>query len=72
MSAEELQKLLDTVAIMQKEWLTPQELFSEYGISESTQSKMRMEKKIPYHKIGKYVRYKRADINQWFNEAKVV
>ena len=72
MSAEELQMLLDTVAIMQKEWLTPKELESEFSISTSTQSKMRMNGIIPYHKIGKYVRYKRADINQWFDEAKVV
>ena len=72
MSAEELQKLLDTVAIKQKEWLTPDELESEFRISTSTQAKMRMAGTIPYHKIGKYVRYKRADINKWFDEAKVV
>ena len=72
MSAEQLQELLNTVAIMQKEWLTPNELQSEFCISTSTQAKMRMSKTLPYHKIGKYVRYKRADINQWFDSAKVV
>ena len=54
-----------------KEWLDPYELEDEYHISRSTQAKMRMWGTIPYHKIGKYVRYKRADINQWFEEAKV-
>ena len=55
-----------------KEWLDANELYDEFGISTSTQSKLRMKGTIPFHKVGKYIRYKREDINQWLNEAKVV
>ena len=72
MSTEQLQEIINNVAHMQKEWLTPDELQNEFCISTSTQAKMRMSKTLPYHKIGKYVRYKRADINQWLDSAKVV
>ena len=72
MSTEQFKEIVDKVSIMQKEWLTPDELQSEFSISKSTQAKMRMTNSIPYHKISKYVRYKRVDINQWFDTAKVV
>ncbi len=55
-----------------KEWLTPSELQDEFSIKISTQNKMRMAKRLPYHKIGKYVRYHRPDINRMFLDAKVV
>ncbi len=48
-----------------KEWLTPDELFEEYKFSKSTQAKYRMERKIPFSKIGRYVRYNREEINKW-------
>jgi predicted DNA-binding transcriptional regulator AlpA len=32
---------------------------------------MRMERRIPYSKIGKYVRYKRADIEKWLENHKI-
>ncbi len=49
----------------QKEWLTPNDVFEVYEISTSTQSKMRMKKKIPFSKIGRYIRYSRTEINKW-------
>ncbi len=58
--------------VIQKLWLTPKDLAREFDITLSTQAKMRMKNRIPYHKIGKYVRYKRTDINQWFDLAKIV
>jgi hypothetical protein len=70
--SEQLQELIDTVKQTQKEWLNPTELEAEYGILRSTQSKMRMAKTLPYHKVGKYVRYHRPDINEMFMDAKVV
>jgi hypothetical protein len=70
--SEQLQELIDTVKQTQKEWLTPDELEAEFGILRSTQAKMRMAKTLPYHKIGKYVRYHRPDINEMFMDAKVV
>ena len=67
-----IEQLIQAVKSATKEWIDPSELASEFKISTSTQGKMRMTGTIPYHKIGKYVRYKRADINQWFDDAKVV
>ena len=56
----------------QKEWLTPSNLEEYYDISTSRQARLRIEQKIPYHKIGRYIRYKKADIDIWLDEAKVV
>lgn len=66
------QELMSLIQRSQKQWLNSEELEAEYGILKSTASKMRMAKTLPYHKIGKYVRYKREDINQMFENAKVV
>jgi len=54
-----------------KRWLTPNDLFNEYGFSTSNQDKLRMKRKIPYHKIGRYVRYDRAEIDEWIRSNKV-
>lgn len=72
MSAEQIQELIDTVKQTQKEWLNSDELEAEFGILKSTQAKMRMARTLPYHKIGKYVRYHRPDISKMFLDAKVV
>ena len=55
-----------------KEWLTPAELQSLYGIKISTQNKMRMAKTLPYSKVGKFIRYSRTKINQMFKDAEVI
>lgn len=52
-------------------WLTPQELQECYGFSKSRQARLRMEKKIPYSKIGSYIRYSKEAINQWLENASV-
>lgn len=67
-----IEQLINAVQSVTKEYLTPVELAQEFGMSESTQSKMRSAKTIPYHKIGSYVRYKRSDIYEWLDAAKVV
>jgi len=72
MNTQQLQELIDAVMQTQKEWLNPNELEAEFGILKSTQAKMRMARTLPYHKIGKYVRYHRPDINKMFLDAKVV
>jgi len=66
------QEFLDFLNKSQKQWINAEELEAEYGILKSTQAKMRMTKTLPYHKIGKYVRYHRPDIDQMFLDAKVV
>lgn len=54
--------------ISKKDWLNPKEVNSEYSISVSTLAKWRMEnKKLPFSKIGKYIKYKRADIEAFLN-----
>ena len=46
-----------------KEWLNPGEASKEFGFSVSTMAKWRMAKiNIPFFKIGKYIKYKRSDI----------
>lgn len=50
-------------APIQKQWLNPREVFNEYGFSISTLAKWRMSNLyIPYSKMGKYIKYQRADI----------
>ncbi len=54
-----------------KEWLMPSELEEEFGFSRSTQAKYRMSRKIPFSKIGKYIRYKRSEIHKWLEDNSV-
>jgi len=56
---------------IQKQWLTPQDLFEEFGFSLSTQGKYRMSRKIPFSKVGKYIRYSRTAINAWLEDNQV-
>jgi len=54
---------------IKKEWLNPKEVSSEFGLSISTLAKWRMENKyLSFSKIGKYIKYKRADIEAFLNE----
>ncbi len=48
-----------------KQWLDADELHDEYGFSKSTQAKYRMDRKIPFSKIGRYIRYDRKEIDKW-------
>ncbi|WP_323657905.1 helix-turn-helix domain-containing protein [Aliarcobacter butzleri] len=51
-----------------REWLTPNTVYSEYGISTSTLAKWRMENKhLSFSKIGKYIKYKRSDIEAFLS-----
>lgn len=51
-----------------KEWLNPKEVFGQYGLSISTLAKWRMDNKyLPFSKIGKYIKYKRSDIEEFLN-----
>jgi len=55
----------------QKSWLTPTDLETEYSFSKSRQARLRMERKIPFSKIGNYIRYSREAINHWLENARV-
>jgi len=55
-----------------KQWLNPKEVFNEYGFSVSTLAKWRMSNlHLPYSKMGKYVKYKRCDIEAFLNENRI-
>ncbi len=62
----------NTEHVLQKRWLSPTELENEFGFSRSTQAKYRMDRKIPFNKLGKYIRYDRYEIDAWLEDAKVV
>lgn len=60
------------MTINEKKYLTQDELEAEFLISKSTQSKYRMQKKIPFIKIGgRYIRYSREQIEAWFDSHSV-
>lgn len=53
---------------IKKEWLSPKEVSSNYGMSISSLAKFRMDNKyLPYSKVGKYIKYRRADIEAFLN-----
>jgi len=62
---------MQNVDLEHKQWLTPKELESEYNFSISTQAKYRMDRKIPFSKVGKYIRYNRNEINEWLDSNRV-
>lgn len=56
-----------------KEWLNPKEVFSEYGFSVSTLAKWRMDNlNLAYSKMGKYIKYKRSDIEAFLNASRIM
>lgn len=55
-----------------KVWLTPDDLERKYEFSKSTQSKYRMNKKIPFYKVGKFIRYEKSEIDNWISEHRIV
>ncbi len=48
-----------------KEWLSPDEVVTEYGIAKSTQAQYRAEGKIPFSKLGRKVLYSRKRLDEW-------
>jgi len=54
-----------------KIWITPLQLEADYSFSRSRQARLRIENKIPYSKVGNYIRYNVEAINQWLEDAKV-
>jgi len=52
-------------------WHDPKSLHKQYGFSISRQATLRSEHKIPFCKIGRYIRYLEADIDEWILDHKV-
>jgi len=53
------------------DWLTPDGLEEKLGITKSTQAKLRMRKKIPYVKFGKFVYYDLNEIDELLKTHKI-
>ena len=62
----------DIANSQEKRWLSPEDFFKEFSFSLSRQAYLRMKRLIPYSKIGRYIRYDRLEIDQWFSDHKVV
>ncbi len=61
--------------VTEQRWLSPNDLEKDpdFLIPKQTQSKMRMQKRIPYSKIGnKFIRYDRLELNKWLENNAVV
>ena len=56
---------------LDKDWWTPTDMEETLDFSKSRQARLRMERKIPYVKIGAYVRYSKKAIYEWLENAKV-
>ena len=55
-----------------KEWLNPRDVKKEFGFSTSTLAKWRMNNlNLPFSKMGKYIKYKRSDIEAFIENNKV-
>jgi hypothetical protein len=53
-------------------WLTPREVHEQYLFSISTLAKWRIDRiNLPFSKMGKYIRYKRSDIETFIESGKV-
>ena len=53
-------------------WLSPQSVAREYQFSTSTLAKWRMSNiNLPFSKMGKYIKYKRSDIEAFIESNKV-
>ena len=54
-----------------KEFLSPDEVERLYGFKKSTQAKWRMQKLIPYKKIGRFIRYDHKELKEWIRQKAV-
>ena len=54
-----------------KKFLSPQELKELFGFGLDWQAKARTDRKIPFLKIGRFVRYDREEIEKWMLKHKV-
>ena len=53
-------------------WLSPQQVKEVYKFSTSTLAKWRMQKiNLAYSKMGKYIRYKRSDVEAFLESNKI-
>jgi len=68
---EELIQAIKTYEPLKELWMRPEELEKELGITISAQTRMRAERKIPFYKIGKFIKYNKQEISEWIKSHKV-
>ena len=56
---------------LKPEWLRPAQLEKEWEISPKTQANLRSQGKLPYHRIGNIIKYKRSELDDLLESAKV-
>ncbi|MCK5535575.1 MAG: helix-turn-helix domain-containing protein [Bacteroidales bacterium] len=56
---------MKTETTPQNRFMNPAQLEEEYGFSVANQAQMRVQKRIPFIKIGGYVKYDREEIEKW-------
>ena len=61
----------DMKYVYNKRWIDTNEFYYKYGISKSSQAKLRMRGLISFSKIGGFVRYDVNEIDEWFEDHKV-
>ena len=55
----------EILKLQNKEWLNPDEVERLYGFKKNTQAKWRMKNLIPYHKIGRFIKYNHDELRNW-------
>ena len=55
----------------EQKWFDPRTLEEKRGFSRSRQAKLRSDGKIPYYRIGRYIRYLVTEIDEWILSHKV-
>lgn len=56
---------------MEKRFLSPKELSEYLGLAVGTIYHLVAQRKLPFHKFGKSVRFSMEQINKWVDERKV-
>ncbi len=50
--------------IMNKDWLTGEDVLAEYGFTARYMQRLRSERRLPFSKVGKVIRYNRSDLEK--------
>jgi len=62
---EELVNIVKNKEPLSEQWITPEQLEKELGITIATQNRLRSDRQIPFTKVGKYIKYNKQVINDW-------
>tara|TARA_R110001599_G_scaffold244895_1_gene444983 strand:+ start:82701 stop:82985 length:285 start_codon:yes stop_codon:yes gene_type:complete len=66
---EEIPSLIRNAS--KKQWVSPEELEEISGLTIRSQQHLRSEKRIPYHKEGRKIRYNMDEIEAYFRDNRI-